>query len=64
MPNPPVVPSQKNSWVIGFHPASAYSRDDGQPGDALHQRRGLGDVVAPVRPSAAGSTFSRPSANM
>ena len=45
MPNPPVVPSQKNRSVIGGHPPSANTTMTASAGGALGQRGGLGDVV-------------------
>ncbi len=64
MPNPPVVPSQKNSRVIGSHPASAYTAITARPVTLCASDAALGMLLPPVRPSAAGSTLSRPRAYM
>ena len=59
---PPVVPSQKNSRAIGLCPVSAYSAMTASPGTLWASDAALGMLLPPVRPSAAGSTFSRPRA--
>ena len=64
MPNPPVVPSQKNRSVIGGHPASAYAAMTARPVTLWASEAALGMLLPPVRPSAAGSTPSRPRAKM
>jgi hypothetical protein len=62
MPNPPVVPSQKNNWVIGCQPASAYTAMTARPVTLCASDAAFGMLLPPVRPSAAGRTFSRPRA--
>jgi Domain of unknown function (DUF5753)/Helix-turn-helix domain len=64
MPNPPVVPSQKNRSVIGAHPAAAYTTIKASPVRLCVSDAARGILFALVRPSADGSTPSRPSANM
>ena len=64
MPNPPVVPRSKNNPVIGSAWASAYPAMTASPVPLCTSEAALGMLLPPVRPSAAGSTFSRPSAKI
>jgi hypothetical protein len=56
------VASQKNSRVIGFWPVAAYPVITARPVALWASEAARGMLLGPVRPSAAGSTFSRPSA--